>query len=118
MTRSLANVGNVNHNWKRYLALWLLLVLGIYLGTGYGLMRTFFVMAGVTLALAGVRSLWWSVTARSVEEVTVGSLGGRREAVELAGRARPVDDPLVAPLSGTECLAYTVEVTEYRPTGS
>jgi hypothetical protein len=45
-------------------------------------------MAGLTFGFWSLRSLWWAAVASSVEQVAVGSLGGRNEAVELSGRAR------------------------------
>lgn len=37
--------------------------------------------------------------------------------VELEGSASPVDGTVTSPLTGTECLAYEYEVTEYRSSG-
>jgi hypothetical protein len=114
MAQSLANIGNVSDNWKKYVLIWILTVLGVSLATSLGFWGTLFGTVGLTFGFWGVRSLWRAVAARSVEQVAVGSLGGRHEAVELEGRARPVDEPLTAPLSGEECIAYLVEVSEDR----
>ncbi|WP_293030194.1 GIDE domain-containing protein [Natronococcus sp.] len=37
--------------------------------------------------------------------------------VELEGTASPIDDPLRAPITGTDALAYEYEVEEYRSSG-
>jgi hypothetical protein len=115
MAQEIANVGEVSPHWKKYVVVWLLAVVVVSVAAGLGLWGTLFGMAGLTFAFWGVRSLWRFVGARSVEEVAVGTLGGRDAAVELEGQVRAVDEPLVAPLSGEECVAYKVEVAENRP---
>lgn len=118
MARSLVNVGTVSDHWKKYVVLWILAVIGVSVATGFGFWGTLFGAAGLSFAVWGVRSLWRAALARSVEQVAVGSLGDRTTAVELSGRARPIDDPLTAPLSGEACIAYQVRVTETRPEGT
>lgn len=118
MAQSLVNIGNVSEHWKAYLVIWLLTVVGVSVVTGLGFWGTLFGVAGVTFGFWGGRSLWWAVSARSVEQTAIGSLGRRHEAIELEGQVRPVDEPLTAPLSGEECVAYQVTVTEKRPTST
>ena len=115
MNQTMANVGQVSGNWKRWVLVWILAALGIWVASDFGLVGTLFGTAGLFFAFWGVRALLRAVSSRSVEETALGSLGGQSAAVQLVGDARPVDEPLVAPLTGTECVAYTVQVREYRP---
>lgn len=118
MNQTMANVGNVNDNWKRWVLVWVLFSLVVWTATDFGLLGTLFGTAGLSFAFWGVRSLFRAVSSRSVEETAVGSLGGQSAAVQLVGDARPVDESLTAPLTGTECVAYQVQVREYRPSNS
>lgn len=116
MAQSLVNIGNVSTHWKKYVLLWILVVIGASVATGFGFWGTLFGVAGLTFGFWGLRSLWWAASTRSVEQVTVGSLGGQHTAVELTGQARPIDEPITAPLSGEACVAYQVTAIEKKPT--
>jgi hypothetical protein len=98
-----------------FVAIWLLSTVVISVVTGLFFVGTLFGTAGLIFAFWGGRSLWRVMSARSVENVDIGSLGGRHEAVEFDGRARPADETLTAPLSGEECIAYQVTVEQETP---
>lgn len=118
MQQTMANIGNVTGHWKRWALVWVLAGLAISLVADLGLFGTLVGTAGLFPAFWGVRSLYRAVAARSIEQTMVGSLGGRTATVQLVGDARPIDDPVTAPLTDTECVAYQVEVREYRPSNA
>lgn len=111
----MANVGHVSDNWKRWVLVWLLSVVVVWLATGLAFYQALTGTAGLVFVYWGVRSLLRTVYARSVEEAAIGSLGDRSAAVQLVGDARPIDEPRTAPLSGGDCVAYQVQVEEYSP---
>lgn len=114
----MVNVGNVNENWKRWAIGWFGLVVLITLTSDFGFFGTLTGTAGLIFAFFGVQALWRMYSSKSVERRDVGSLDGRREAVQVVGRAQPDGDPLTAPLTDTDCVAYQVEVKEYKPSSS
>ncbi|MFC6974920.1 hypothetical protein ACFQL1_09880 [Halomicroarcula sp. GCM10025709] len=118
MDQMLANTGNVNDDWKRWVVVWLLAVVGVSVVTDFGFWGTLVGTAGLWFVFWGLQAVFRAITSRSVEETAVGSLGGRSAPVELVGDARPVEEPLTAPLTDTECVAYQVQVMEYYPSGN
>lgn len=116
--QTMVNIGDVNPNWKRWMGIWLLLVVVLYIATPYGFWALLTGSAGLYMVYGGVRSVVRAFSSRSVEEATIGLLGGQRKTVQVIGTADPVDEPLTAPLSGTECVAYQIQVVEQRPTST
>lgn len=114
----MANSGHVNDNWKRWVLVWLLAVIGLWILTPFGFWGTLTGTAGLVCIFWGIRALHRAVAARSIEETTVGLLGGQSTPVQLVGDARPVREPLTAPLTDTECVAYQIEIKEYRPSST
>jgi len=115
MDQTMANVGNVNENWKRWVLVWLLSAGVVWVVAGIALYQALTGTAGLFFLYWGVRSLLRTLSSRSVEEATIGSLGGRSAPVPLVGDARALDEPRTAPLSGEDCVAYQVQVEEYSP---
>lgn len=111
----MANVGNGNENWKRWVVVGVLVAVAVTVATDFGFWGTLVGIAGLVFAFWGLQALFSALTSGSVPETRIGSLDGQSEAVQLVGTARPVEDPLTAPLTGTECVAYEVRVQEYRP---
>lgn len=115
MEQTIVNVGEYNENWKRWVVAWFIVVAVVTLVTPLGFLATLTGTAGVFFVFHGIRAVGRTVSSRSVERATIGSLGGRREAVQIVGTIRPVADPRSAPLTGTNCAAWDVRVKEYRP---
>ena len=115
MNQSMANVGEVNENWKLWVLVWVLSVMVVSVAADLGFFGTLFGTAGRCFVYWSVKSLVRAVSSRSVTETTIGTLGGQSTATQLVGHAKPVDEPLTAPLSGADCVAYQVQVREYRP---
>lgn len=118
MKQSLVNIGYVNENWKRWVLGWLVVVVVLSLTSDFGFLATLTGSAGLIFAFFGVQALWRSVSAKSIERTDVGSLDGRREAVQIVGTAESDGEPLTAPIAGANCVAYQVEVKEYKPSSS
>lgn len=70
------------------------------------------IVGGLVLALAWHYgdNVWTMVTTNRSDVGTVASDG----VVEVSGRVHDVPEPLTAPVSGADCLSYTLEVEEYR----
>ena len=72
-------------------------------------------VAGLFFLYHGIRAVGRAVSSTSVERATIGSLDGRRETVQILGSAKAVNEPFVAPMTGTDCVAWDVRVKEYNP---
>lgn len=118
MGGTLVRPGGVGHGWMVVFAVWLVLVAVAYVVTDFELPAVVTGMAGLYFVFRGLRAVWKAVAARSVDEAAIGSLGGHAGAVSIAGTATAADEPVVAPLTGTDCVAYRVTVTEERPSPS
>lgn len=118
MEQSMVNIGNVNENWKRWVLGWLVVVVVVAATSDFGFLATLTGTAGLIFAFFGIQALWRMSSSKSVERTDVGSLDGRREAVQVVGRAQPDGDPLTSPLTDADCVAYQVEVKEYKPSSS
>lgn len=114
----MVNIGDVNDNWKRWAVAWFALVVGVSVATDFGFWGSLSGVAGLSFVYWGLRSLGRAFSSRSVEETSIGMLGGQREAVQLVGDAKPVGDTVTAPLTGEDCIAYQVQVLEYNPTSN
>jgi hypothetical protein len=69
--------------------------------------------AGLFFVLHGFLAVKRSVSSTSVEQTAIDSLDGRREAVQIVGNARAVDEPYSAPLTDTDCVAWELRVKEW-----
>jgi len=115
MEQTMVNIGEYNENWKRWVVVWLVIVVAVTVVTPLGFLASLTGTAGVFFVYHGIRAVGRSIDSKSVEETTIGSLGGRREAVQIVGDARPVADGVRAPLTETECVAWDVQVKERSP---
>lgn len=115
MEQTLVNIGRVNEHWKRWIVVWLVLVTVVTVLTEFGFLGTLTGTAGIFFVIHGIQALWRSVSSRSVERTAIGSLAGRRQAVQIVGRAGVDDEPLTAPLTDTDCVAYRIQVLENKP---
>jgi hypothetical protein len=90
---------------------WLLRMLGSIPDTDWFLIgSTVFVLGVVSLSIAVANADWYRAITLPVSET-----GYVREGpVQVAGEARPVDAPLIGPVSDEPCLAYAVTVKERR----
>lgn len=87
----------------------------IYTTSGVGLPASVAGVAGLLFLVLGIRSIWQLVAAGSVEQVDVGGLAARAGPVSIEGTARPAGEPVTAPMTGTESVAYRVEVLQHEP---
>lgn len=115
MEQTLIKPGGANENWPVVFVAWAVLVGVVYLATDFSLLVTAVGMAGVYAVYRGVRAVWQSVASRSVERKAIGSLGGHVGPVAIEGTASPADEPVTAPMTGTESVAYRVQVFQYEP---
>jgi hypothetical protein len=115
MEQSVVNVGNVSGSWKRWVVVWLVLAVVASVAAGIGFLGALTGTAGLFFVYHGIQALRRSASSRSVERTKIGSLGGRREAVQIVGRAQPDGEPLTAPVTDTDCVAYELRVKEYSP---
>lgn len=111
----MVNIGDYNEHWKRWVVAWLVVVAVVALATPLGVLTTLTGTAGLFFVSHGIRGIGRWFSSRSVERTTIGSLDGRREAVQIVGDAQPVDDPFTAPLTDTDCVAWEIRVNEYSP---
>lgn len=109
------NVGEYNENWKRWVVVWLVLVVVLALATPFGFLTTLTGTAGLYFLYHGFRAVGRWLSSGSVEQTTIGSLAGRSEAVEILGDAQPEAEAYSAPLTDTECVAWQLQVEEYSP---
>lgn len=116
MEQTLAQSGEESKAWWVVYAGAAVLVGVVYVTTDFGLPATVAGVAGLLFVLFGLRSMWQALASRSVERDVIGSLGSRASPVEIEGTARPADEPVVAPMTGTETVAYRVEVLQDEPT--
>lgn len=112
---TLVKPGGTSRWWLVGLAAWLAIVGAVYVTTDFGLPATVTGTAGLYFVYRGFKAIWHAVASRSVDHEVVGSLGGRSGAVSIEGTARATDDPITAPLTGTESVAHRVTVEEYVP---
>jgi hypothetical protein len=115
MEQTMVNIGEYNENWKRWVVAWLMGVAVVALATPLGFLTTLTGTAGLFFLYHGIRAVGRAVSSTSVERATIGSLDGRRETVQILGSAKPVDEPFIAPMTGTDCVAWDVRVKEYKP---
>ena len=115
MEQTLVRPGGVNEGWKSVFAVWAVLVGVVYVVTDFGLVASVLGMAGLYFVFGGVGSVWQALDSRSVERTAIGSLGGQSEAVQIVGAASPADESVTAPMTGTECVAYRIEVLRDEP---
>lgn len=116
MEQTLAQSGEDSKAWWAVYAGAAVLVGVVYVTTDFGLPATVAGVAGLLFVLFGLRSIRQAVASRSVEREAIGSLGGRAGAVEIEGTASPAGESVTAPMTGTECVAYRVEVLRDEPT--
>ena len=109
------NNSQYNENWKLWVVAWLMGVAVVGLATPLGFLTVLTGTAGLYFIYHGIRAVERAVSSTSVERGTIGSLDGRREAVQIVGSAKPVDEPFVAPMTGTDCVAWDLRVTENTP---
>lgn len=86
--------------------------------TDYGLLGTSAGVAGLLFLGLGLRSSWQAIQSKSVEQEAIGSLSGRSVAVQIEGTAEAADEPITAPMTGTESVAYRVYVARWKPESS
>lgn len=116
MESSVVKAGGWDRKWIGVYVGFAVLVGVVYVTTDVGLWATLAGVAGLFFLLLGVRSTWQAVAARSLDRSAIGTLGGQAGAVEIDGTARPADEPVTAPMTGTESVAYRVEVERWKPT--
>lgn len=73
-----------------------------------------FAVVGLMLVVNGLRVLPRWKQARGITEQPIGSIGPASGAVEVVGRAQGDGETTTAPLTDTPCLAYVIEMEEYR----
>lgn len=115
MEPALVRTGGWDRTWLAVYAGLFAVVVVVSLATDFDFWGTLAGVAGLFFLLLGLRSLRLAVSSRSVEQEAIGSLGGYAGAVEVEGTARPADGPVAAPLTGTESVAYRVEVARWKP---
>lgn len=86
--------------------------------TDFGLWGTVAGVAGLAFLVGGLRSVWLTIASRSVEQEAIGSIGDSSVAVQIEGTAEAAEEPITAPLTGTESVAYQVYVTRWKPEGT
>lgn len=87
----------------------------VYVGTPYDWPETAAGAAGLLFLVAGLRSVRQWVSTRGVRQASIGDLEGYAGAVAVEGTVRDADETVTAPMTGTECTAYLVAVSEYHP---
>ena len=115
MEQTMVNIGEHNEHWKRWVVVWLVVVATVALASPLGFLTTLTGTAGLFFVYHGIRAVGRSLSSRSVERTTIGSLDGRREAIQIVGDAQPVTDSLTAPLTDTDCVAWEIRVKEFSP---
>ncbi|MFB6120509.1 MAG: hypothetical protein ABEJ68_05265 [Halobacteriaceae archaeon] len=115
MDQIMVNVGEYNEHWKRWVAVWLVGVAVVAVATPLGFLASLTGTAGLFFVYHGFRAVGRWHSARSVERTSIGSLDGRREAVQIVGGAQSMADPFTAPLTDTDCVAWQLQVEEYSP---
>jgi hypothetical protein len=111
----MVNVGEYNKHWKRWILLWLVVVVIVALVTPLGFLATLTGTAGLFFVFHGFLAVKQSVSSSSVQQTSIDALEGRREAVQIVGTARSVDEPFSAPLTDTDCVAWEIRVKEWNP---
>lgn len=115
METQLATTDGWNRRGLLRLAGLIALVGVVQFTTDFGLWGTIAGVAGLAFLVAGLRSAWLAITSRSIEQGAIGSLGDRSVAVQIEGTAEAADEPITAPLTGTESVAYQVYVARWKP---
>lgn len=115
MEQTLIRPGGADESWVVVFGAWVVLVGVVYVATDFGLAGTAVGTAGLYFVYRGVRALWQSLASRSIARDALGSLGDHVGPVEIEGTAEPVDEPLTAPMTGSDCVAYRVTVRQYEP---
>lgn len=115
MDQNMVNVGEYNENWKRWVLVWLVVVVVLAIVTPLGFLATLTGTAGLFFVYHGIRAVGRWFSSRPVERNDIGTLGERREAVQIVGGARPVEDPFVTPMSETDFVVWDLQVKEWNP---
>lgn len=115
MDQNMVNIGEYSENWKRWILVWLVVVVLVALLTPLGFLASLTGTAGLFFVYHGIRAVGRWFSSGSVERNDIGSLGGRREAVQIVGGARPVEDPFATPMTETDCVVWDVQVKEWSP---
>ncbi len=116
MESTVVRAGGWDRRWVGVYAGLIVLAGVVYATSDYGLPATLAGVGGLFFLLLGVRSVWQALASRSLDRSPIGSLGGQAGAVEIDGTARPADEPVTGPMTGTESVAYRVEVERWEPT--
>lgn len=118
MEQTLLKPGGVGGDWKVIFVVWLVLVGIVFVVTDFGLPGIVVGMGGLYFVYRGVMAVRQALASRSVEREPIGSLADRAGAVEVEGTAKPAEETVTAPLTGTESVAYRVQVFQYESTPS
>lgn len=116
MESTVVRAGGWDRRWVGVYAGLFVLVGVVHTTTDFGLLATLAGVAGLFFLLVGARSAWQALGSRSLERGPIGSLGNHAGAVEIDGTARLADETVTAPMTGTESVAYRVEVERWQPT--